>query len=173
MSPVFTSISHAQFVADVHALAAALAADDGWQPTFLIGIGRGGLVPAVFLSHATGIATLSCDLSSEVKEFADDVLVRLAERTRAGETLLFIDDINDSGRTIHSLRERLALAGAAPGSVRVAVLLDNIVSAEKVDYRARTIDRSVTKDWFVFPWEAVAPRASLEEDAAEVPERIA
>lgn len=173
MTPVFTPISHDQFVADVHALAADLGRDAGWQPTFLIGIGRGGLVPAVFLSHATGIPTLSCDLSSEVKEFADDVLVRLAERTRQGETLLFIDDINDSGRTIHSLRARLAAAGAPVDSVRVGVLLDNIVSAEKVDYRARRIDRTVTKDWFVFPWEAVAPRTSLEDDAAAVPERIA
>lgn len=170
---VFTHIPHEDFIADVRALAAALAADDDWQPTFLIGIGRGGLVPAVFLSHATGIPTLSCDLSSEVKEFADDVLVRLAERTRQGERLLFVDDINDSGRTIHSLRARLATAGAPAGSVRVAVLLDNLVSAETVDYRARTLDRTVTKDWFIFPWEAVAPRRSLEDDAAAVPERIA
>ena len=170
---VFTHIPHEDFIADVHALAAALAADDDWQPTFLIGIGRGGLVPAVFLSHATGIPTLSCDLSSEVKEFADDVLVRLAERTRQGERLLFIDDINDSGRTIHSLRARLAAAGSPADSVRVAVLLDNVVSAETVDYRARTLDRTVTKDWFIFPWEAVAPKRSLEEDAAAVPERIA
>lgn len=170
---VFTPIPHEDFISDVHALAAALAADEDWQPTFLIGIGRGGLVPAVFLSHATGIPTLSCDLSSEVKEFADDVLVRLAERTRQGERLLFIDDINDSGRTIHSLRARLAAAGAPAGSVRIAVLLDNVVSAETVDYRARTLDRTITKDWFIFPWEAVAPRTSLEEDAAAVPERIA
>lgn len=169
----FTPISHDEFLDHVHALAAALAADRDWQPTFLIGIGRGGLVPAVFLSHATGIPTLSCDLSSEVKEFADDVLVRLAERTRRGERLLFVDDINDSGRTIHSLRTRLAAAGAPNDSVRVAVLLDNVVSAEKVDYRGRTLDRTITKDWFIFPWEAVAPKRSLEEDAAAVPERIA
>ena len=171
--PVFTHVPHEQFIADVHALAAALAADGEWTPDFLIGIGRGGLVPAVFLSHATGIPTLSCDLSSEVKEFADDVLVRLAARTIAGEKLLFIDDINDSGRTIRSLRERLAAAGAPPGSVRMAVLIDNLVSSQRIDYAARAIDRTTVKDWFVFPWEAVAPRASLEEDAAEVPERIA
>jgi hypothetical protein len=31
----------------------------------------------------------------------------------------------------------------------------------------------VTKDWFVFPWEAVAPDAAIEADAAELPDRIA
>ena len=172
MTPVFTPVSHDQLVADVLALAAALRAD-AWQPTCIIGVGRGGLVPAVYLSHATGLPTLSCDLSSQVKDFADDVLVRLAGRTQAGERLLFIDDINDSGRTIGLLRTRLAEAGAADDSVRFATLLDNISSAERIDYRARTLDRTVTKDWFVFPWEALASAEAHVADAAAVPERIA
>jgi hypothetical protein len=170
--PVFTAIPHEDFVADVRTLATALAADREWQATFLIGIGRGGLVPAVFLSHATGLPTLSCDLSAQVKDFADDVLVRLAARTRAGERLLFIDDINDSGRTIGMLRDTLAQAGAAEGAIRFATLIDNASSSQRVEYAARTIDRAVDKDWFVFPWEALAPEDVLAQEAAEVPERI-
>jgi uncharacterized protein len=171
--PVFTPISHDQFVSDVRALAKALAADCDWTPGFLIGVGRGGLVPAVYLSHATGLPTLSCDLSSNVKDFADDVLVRLAERTLGGERLLFVDDINDTGRTIGLLRSRLAAAGATPGHVRFATLMDNVVSAERVEYRARTIDRTSVKDWFVFPWEALGTAEAIAEDAAAVPERTA
>ena len=176
--PVFTAIPHHAFVDDVKALAASVAADKAWAPTFLIGIGRGGLVPAVFLSHATGLPTLSCDLSSQVKDFADEVLVRLAARTRpdeggSGERLLFVDDINDSGRTIGLLRTALAEAGAVEGSVRFATLIDNRVSTQRVDYAARTIDRTTTKDWYVFPWEAMAPAETIADDAAEVPERIA
>lgn len=172
MTPVFTPISHDQLVADIGALAAAVASCPDWQPDFIIGIGRGGLVPAVYLSHATGFPMLSCDLSSQIRDFGDDVLVRLARRTRLGERLLFVDDINDSGRTIGLLRSRLVDADAAPGSVRFATLLDNMVSAQSVEYRARTIDRREVKDWFVFPWEAVAPAASIARDAAEVPDRI-
>jgi hypothetical protein len=171
--PIFTPISQDDFVADIHSLTRALTADGGWAPDFLIGIGRGGLVPAVFLSHATGLPTLSCDLSSHVKDFADDVLVRLAERTRQGERLLFVDDINDSGSTIARLRTMLAKAQASPGAVRFATLIDNVSSCSRVDYAARTIDRMVTKDWFVFPWEAVAPPQAIADDAAEMPERIA
>lgn len=169
--PVFSAISQDDFLADVRALAAAIGGD-GWHPTFLVGIGRGGLVPAVYLSHATGVPTLSCDLSAKVQDFGADVLVRLAAHVRAGERLLFVDDINDSGRTIAQVRGALIAAGAGDG-VRFATLLDNAVSAERVDYRARTIDRRVTKDWFVFPWEAVAPAARIAEDAAEVPDRLA
>jgi len=171
--PTFTDIGHDQVVADVRALAAALAADRDWRPTYLIGVGRGGLVPAVYLSHATGLPALSCDLSSHLKDFADEVLVRLARRTRAGERLLFVDDINDSGRTIGLLRAALADAGAVAGTVRFATLLDNRVSAERVEYRARTIDRTITKDWYVFPWEALAPAEAIADDAAAVPDRIA
>jgi hypoxanthine phosphoribosyltransferase len=170
--PVFSAISQEDFVGAIHAIAAQLA-DEAWKPDFIIGVGRGGLTPAVFLSHATGLPMLSVDYSSQVKDFADEPLVKLAARTRAGERLLFLDDINDSGRTITHLRRALAAADAVPGSIRFATLIDNASSAERVDYRARIIDRAVTKDWFVFPWDAVAPQASLEDDAAAVPTRIA
>jgi hypoxanthine phosphoribosyltransferase len=170
--PVFADVAQEEFVAGVQAIATQLAAGS-WTPAFIVGVGRGGLVPAVFLSHATGLPMLSVDHSSQVKDFADEPLVKLAARTRDGERLLFVDDINDSGRTITHLRAALAAAGAAEGAVRFATLIDNESSAEMVDYRYRTIDRRVTKDWFVFPWEAVAPAASLEEDAAAVPDRIA
>jgi len=170
--PVFSDIPQADFVAAIRALAAQLAADD-WAPDFIIGVGRGGLVPAVFLSHASGLPMLSVDFSSQVEDFSDGQLVKLAARTRGGERLLFLDDINDSGRTITHLRGALAAAGAVPGAVRFATLIDNVSSAERVDYRHRTIDRRETKDWFVFPWEAVAPAAAIADDAAEVPERIA
>ena len=171
--PVFTDIAQDEFVAAIRDIAAQLAAAPDWKPDFIIGIGRGGLTPAVFLSHAAGLPMLSVDFSSQMKDFADEPLVKLAARTRTGERLLFLDDINDSGRTITHLRGALAAADAVPGRVRFATLIDNVRSAERVDYRARTIDRAVTKDWFVFPWEAVAPAASLADDAAAVPGRIA
>lgn len=178
--PIFTPITHDVFVAAIGILAEAVAAED-WTPDFIIGIGRGGLAPAVYLSHATGLPMLSVDYSSQVAEFAEAPLIRLAARTRAGERLLFVDDINDSGGTIAHIRATLIAAGAGTGAatgaltdvVRFATLIDNSRSAERVEYRAQTIDRSVTKDWFVFPWEAVAPAQSIAEDAAEVPDRIA
>ena len=171
--PIFTPVTQTEFVAAIHLLAAQLVEDIDWTPDFIIGIGRGGLVPAVFLSHATGLPTLSVDYSSQVKDFAHEPLIKLARRTVAGERLLFLDDINDSGRTITHLRRALAEAGAVEGAVRFAMLIDNLSSAERIDYSARQIDRQVTKDWFVFPWEAVAPATTIADDAAAVPERTA
>jgi hypoxanthine phosphoribosyltransferase len=170
--PVLTPIPHEQFVADVRALAAALRAGD-WTPDFLVGIGRGGLAPCTYLSHATHLPMLSVDYSSGVEDFSQALLARLAARTRDGERLLFVDDINDTGGTIARLREGLAAAGADLAQVRFAVLIDNEVSKARVDYRARRIDRTVTKDWFVFPWEALASTADVVRDAQLVPERTA
>lgn len=170
--PVFTPIGHDRFLAAIDTLAARIGAG-GWTPSYLIGIGRGGLVPAVYLSHACGLPMLSVDYSSRVEAFAADALERLAVRTAAGDRLLFVDDINDTGGTIGQLRATLAARGAEPGSVRFATLIDNSRSAERVDYTAETIDRAVTKDWFVFPWEQVAPAAAIADDAAAVPERTA
>ncbi|MFD1951380.1 phosphoribosyltransferase [Sphingomonas arantia] len=170
--PTFSAVSQDDFLGAIATLTDMIAADD-WRPDHLVGIGRGGLVPATFLSHATGIPLLSIDLSSGVKAFGEALLDELATMSAAGARLLFVDDINDSGATIASLRDRLAAAGGLTENVRFAVLIDNIGSRASVDYRHRRIDRATNKDWFVFPWEAVAPQTSLAADADAVPGRIA
>jgi uncharacterized protein len=170
--PTFTAIPPERFLEAVEQLATQLR-KDSWRPTLLVGVGRGGLVPAVFLSHATGLPMVSIDFSTPIPEFNDALVGVLAARSAGGERLVFVEDINDSGRTIAALRRGLAEAGAAMENIRFAVLIDNRVSAERVEYAHNVIDRTVNKDWFVFPWEAVAPRAALEEDAADIPERIA
>jgi hypoxanthine phosphoribosyltransferase len=170
--PTLTPIPYDDFVADVRAIAAALAAGD-WLPDFLIGIGRGGLVPGAYLSHATGINLLSVDHSAKVPGFGDQLLAQLAAKSGQGRRLLVVDDINDSGGTISYLRRAIDGAGGVSENVRFAVLLNNIRSTAKVDYWSRTIDRSETKDWFIFPWEAMAPSETHLEEAAEIPARIA
>lgn len=166
--PELLPIAQDAFVADVRALADRIIAD-AWRPDFIVGIGRGGLTPAVYLSHATGLPMLTVDYSSRLSDFSDAPLGLLRDRSCAGTRLLFVDDINDSGRTICQIRAKLAEGRA--DNIRFATLIDNIRSSARVDYAARTIDRSITRDWFVFPWEAVAPRAAVEADALAVPEQ--
>ena len=172
MTPTLTPFTHDEFVAAVRALAGELLADD-WSPSLLVGVGRGGLAPAVYLSHATGLPMVSIDFSTPIPEFNAALIEALARRSRDGERLLFVEDINDSGRTIRAIRAQMVAARADMAMVRFIVLIDNAVSGERVDYRFRMIDRTVTKDWFIFPWEAMAPREAILDDAAEVPERIA
>jgi uncharacterized protein len=167
---IFTPVSHDHLVEGVQALAQAIA---DWSPHLLVGVGRGGLVPAVYLSHRTGLPLVSIDYSAGLPAFAMELIPALAARTHSGERLLFVEDINDSGKTIAALRQALSAASADMGQVRFAVLTDNVRSREKVDYSARTIDRHVTKDWFVFPWEALAPHDAVAAEAQADPERLA
>lgn len=170
--PNLSYVAYESFVADVLAIARQLEAD-AWVPQFIVGIGRGGLVPAAYLSHRTGIAMLSVDYSSHVADFSDELLVKLARMSIAGDRILFVDDINDSGATLVYLRDAILAHGGIAANQRLAVLINNRRSRAVVDYWSRTIDRDVDKDWIVFPWESVAPEAVLVDEALAVPERLA
>lgn len=170
--PSLSPVTHDDLVADIHALARALDTDD-WKPDFIVGIGRGGLVPGAYLSHRTGITLLSVDHSSRLSHFSDRLIARLAEQSAQGERIMFVDDINDSGSTIRTLRAMIAAGGGIAGNVRFAVLLNNVNSASTVEYWSRTIDRRGDKRWFVFPWEEMADHATIVAEAGEVPERLA
>ncbi|MDI1296970.1 MAG: phosphoribosyltransferase domain-containing protein [bacterium] len=170
--PELHYISNDGFVADVQALARQIQEDD-WKPDFVIGIGRGGLVPAVYISHQTNLPMLSIDHSSKVPGFADELLAKVAAKSNAGVRLLFIDDINDSGGTIEYVRRLLADNGCEDSNLRFAVVITNSRSRVEVNYWAQMIDRDVDKRWFVFPWEAVGAKGTIVEEALSVPERLA
>lgn len=170
--PELHYISNDDLVAEVLSVARAVAAGS-WQPDYVLGIGRGGLVPAVYISHRLGVPMLSIDHSSKVPGFADELLRKVAEKSAAGTRLLFVDDINDSGGTIDYIRRLLVENGCESANLRFAVVITNTRSRVTVDYWGQTIDRAVDKRWFVFPWEAMATGEHLVEEALSVPERLA
>ena len=76
------------------------------------------------------------------------------------ETILVVDDINDSGATLDWIsRDWQSVTGAdkwqsiAHHTVKFATLLDNVNSDFTVDYSATTIDKVQDPVWVVFPWE--------------------
>ena len=170
--PTLHYLPYERFLDEVETLAQLLEADN-WRPDFLVGIGRGGLVPAAYLSHRTGIQMLSVDHSSGEAGFGDELLDKLAHKIGDGLNILIVDDINDSGGTIQYLRAAIEAKTDNPSGLRVAVLVHNVRSKAKVEYHGSEIDRDQDKRWYVFPWEAVAPRSTLKVEALAVPERLA
>jgi uncharacterized protein len=171
-TPDLHYITHDSFLAGLQAMARQVQ-EDAWTPDFVIGIGRGGLVPAVYVSHQLNLPMLSIDHSSKISDFAEELLGKVAARSRAGARLLFIDDINDSGGTIAYIRRALAERGGDEANLRFAVILNNVRSQVSVDYWGEVIDRDQDKRWFVFPWEAVGAADTIVEEAQSVPERLA
>jgi xanthine phosphoribosyltransferase len=170
--PEFLYLTHERFLEEVETIARLVEADS-WRPDFLIGIGRGGLVPAAYLSHRLGLPLLTVDHSTGDPGFGEELLAKLAAKIAAGARMLIVDDINDSGGTITYLRAAIEAKIEDPSRLRVAVLIHNIRSQALAEYHGSEIDRGVDKRWYVFPWEALAPSATLTADAAAVPERIA
>lgn len=123
---------------------------DNDRPDYILGLVRGGLVPAVYLSHKfdvpmlTGRLSLRDHKSIDWSSFATTFTV-LDE----GKTVLVVDDMTDSGDTLNLLFDKCRFP-----NLKSAVLIHNLdQDSHTPDYYGRTIDKSACDQWIVFPWE--------------------
>ena len=100
----------------------------------IAGIARGGLIPAVILSHRLDIPMISITPRSLITDH---------------DRCLLVDEIYDSGTTIKQLKE------INPG-VHAAVLFHNIELPE-IEYFAT---KDSLDEWIIFPWEKINEEAS-------------
>lgn len=110
----------------------------------LIGISRGGLIPAVILSHRLGIPMYIVKVTSYEGSKPTDMRIdfphHMTHRFAAAKTC-FVDDIYDSGRTFQALHKILP-------SAHFTVLLTKDPDAPVMF--ADTVER---RTWISFPWE--------------------
>ena len=92
---------------------------------YITGLPRGGLIPAVLISHKLDITYKSLNLSKAIEE----------------DKYLLIDDIADSGETLIDKKYK--------GYIK-ATLHYKKHSLIKPDYYAREIPNDM---WLVYPWE--------------------
>lgn len=136
----------------------------GWRPELVVGIGRGGLLPAVMISHYFGAKMNSLDIS--LRDGGDTVSnLGLAQEAYDGKSILVVDDINDSGATFNWLMDDWR-SSCLPDekrwnslvwnyNVRFAVVVDNLASkcGVKMDYSAVEINKADDDVWIEFPYE--------------------
>ena len=144
---------------------------DNWRPDYIVGMTRGGLVPAVMMSNMTGIKMHALDVRfRDITEgYQPESLVWMAHDAFVkGKNILIIDDINDTGKTLKWVMEDWEKHGqnGLPAtevkkpedvwhnSVRFACLIDNGGSEfDTCDYTSLEIDKREDDTWVVFPWE--------------------
>ena len=115
-----------------------------WDPTVIISIARGGLVPGVYLSHMLGIR------NKPVVWQTRDGKINETINTDSKE-ILIVDDINDSGVTFDGVVDNiLANNDIKRGKIKTVCLWTRYSSKFKVDHTVNTVDND---DWIVFPWE--------------------
>jgi hypoxanthine phosphoribosyltransferase len=137
---------------------------DAWMPDYVVGLTRGGLVPANLISQYLEVPMETLKVSLRDDNNQPESNLWMAEDAFEQRRILIVDDINDSGATLNWIREDW-MSGALPDNpkwqeiwgdtVRVAVLVDNDSSASElnVSYSAVGLNKAEEDSWIVFPWE--------------------
>lgn len=149
---------------------------DAWVPDYVVGLTRGGLVPANLISQYLEVPmeTLKVSLRDDTSQpesnlwMAEDAYGYVAFDAMCSndgrKNILIVDDINDSGSTLNWIKQDW-MSSCMPidsrwdsvwgNNVRVAVLVDNEASASElnVSYSAVGLNKAEEDCWIVFPWE--------------------
>ena len=155
---------------------------DNWRPDYIVGITRGGNVPATIISNMTGISCealkvslrddnnghgseSNCWMSEDAFGYRD----KEEDRVTGGpleKKILIVDDINDTGATFNWIKQDWQSTCLPNDSkwervwgnnVRFAVLTDNLSSEfdQCVNYCCDTVNKAEEDVWLVYPWENV------------------
>lgn len=117
------------------------------NPDVIVGIKRGGLLPATHLSHALArpMEVLEWQTRDDKRQ---DHNRRIQSVLENGGKVLFVDDINDTGKTIKTIKEHYNNHEQCV----FMTLVEKTTSVERVNATALRID---DERWIVFPWEKV------------------
>lgn len=121
------------------------------NPTLIVGITRGGLVPAVHLSHFLNIP-MEC-ITWQTRDGGVKQKNNSLKKTpniqhdhtllKKYENIVFVDDINDSGKTFTEIKDYY-------GNHNFACLIEKLDSTFKCNFAG---DKTDTERWICFPWE--------------------
>jgi len=138
--------------------------ESGFRPTHIVGVWRGGAPVGIavqeyldyrgietnHLAVRTASYTGIDEQASQVRVFGEGYLV---DTLNAGDRLLIVDDVYDSGRSIEALQRVLKekCRRNYPGDVRVATVFYK--PARNQTGRVPDFFVEETDDWLVFPHE--------------------
>lgn len=131
--------------------------NDDFEPDLIVGIVRGGAIPAVWISNITGVP---CEMAKV--SFRDDTVQHpvlsvtlLKKISQPNFNTLIVDDINDSGETLIWIQSKIREYDLeAEKQVKYACLMDNTPSMfTDLDYSGTKINKDIDPEWIVFPWE--------------------
>lgn len=133
---------------------AVAVAEDGYRPDLILAIARGGLIPAGSLSYALSVKNcyvINVEYYTGIDERLEFPVILPPPLTLVDlvdAKLLVVDDVADTGHTLHLVRE---FAASEVAEVRCAVLYQKSRSIVDCEYVWRRTDA-----WIDFPWSTGA-----------------
>lgn len=137
---------------------------DGFKPDYVVGLTRGGLIPATMISHYFQVPMHTLEIKLRDHAVEPESNKWMAQDALDGKKILIIDDINDTGDTLAWLKQDWnnsgkIITGKNPeinweSNIRFATLVENEPSKfGDVDYVSKFINKIDHPQWIVFPWE--------------------
>ena len=158
---------------------------DNWRPDYIVGITRGGNVPATILSNMLGVRCEALKVSLRDDEqgpesnfwMAEDAFgyIPLEEQetcrwdNKIRKNILIVDDINDTGATFNWIEQDWqssclpnedhawnSVWNGDIANVRFATITENLSSNfSNVRYSVHEVNKAEEDVWLVYPWENV------------------
>jgi hypoxanthine phosphoribosyltransferase len=132
-----------------------------FKPDLIVGIVRGGSVPAVYLSHRLKIPVQMVHWNTrDSSKWGNESNCWIPEAIfDDGLKVLLVDDIVDGGDTIRELladwQTSIAGWGQLPvDNIRISSMIYNTAQDVTPHFYHQTIDRTEDQRWVIFPWEA-------------------
>lgn len=132
----------------------------GYEPTTIVGLARGGWVPARLMCDFLGITdliSLKVEHWLETGKTKDEATIRYPITTSmTGKKLLVIDDITDTGESLIKSTEHLKKLN--PQEIRTGVMQYVPASKYKPNYYAEEVTDWF---WFIYPWNWIEDTSTL------------
>jgi len=131
-----------------------------YKPATIVGLARGGWVPARLMCDFLGITdliSLKVEHWLETGKTRDEATIRypLMADLR-GKQLLIVDDITDTGKSL--IASTNYLRKFAPGDLKTATMQYMPTSAFKPDYYAEEVK---VWTWFIYPWNWIEDTTTM------------
>jgi hypoxanthine phosphoribosyltransferase len=121
-----------------------------YQPDIIVGIARGGLVPARILAdllETPQLSTIQIEFYTGLNQTLQKPILKQALTTNlADKKVLLVDDIADTGESLKLAKTHLQTQGAQ--TTKTATLYQKPQSTTTPDFTEKQ-----TVNWVVFPWD--------------------